>query len=113
MGFQKGHKKFGGRKKGSKSKATEVRDAIERLSNGNKDFLIERFLYIYERARQKNDLKMEHAILKELMPYVYPKLSAYTVDHTEEDQKTSSTPKQKQEFIKKLLTEKNKLKEDE
>lgn len=75
MGFEKGHKKLGGRKPGSinKSKAI-VREIVEKALVKS---IPERLL---ELSNGKPELEAE--VLLDLMPYCYPKLSA--VEHSGE-----------------------------
>jgi len=75
MAFQKGHQKIGGRKKGTTNLDREVpREVIERLLGRS---MFEELLGIMQQVRDP----LEHAkMLRDLMPYCYPKLQAMTID---------------------------------
>lgn len=72
--FEKGHKKIGGRKKGSINKIkTTVREAVETALNGSlPEILIDQYSLM-------SDPEAKVKLLLELMPYCYPKLSSQDV----------------------------------
>lgn len=66
MQFQKGHKKLGGRKKGTKNKSdTEVKALLKSFVSSEIEALPERVAELT--AKERCD------VLKGLLPYIYPK----------------------------------------
>lgn len=90
MPFAKGHKKYGGMKKGFvHSQKQIVRQTVE---SALKKSIPDRLIELLETA----DPEKEIQVLLDLMPYCYPKLQAIEVSQDPDDQSAQ------QEEVKKL-----------